>query len=67
MRNKDKLVTPSFSLQKFNKSFMGVSIRVYNKISQCILNLSLQQFKAILTLIAYFNVQEYLQDKYVWN
>ena len=45
-RNKDKLVTPSFSHQKVNKSFMGLSIRVYDKISQCILSLPLPQFKA---------------------
>ena len=41
MRNKDNLVTPSFCLQKVSKSFMGLSIRVYNKILQCILSLLL--------------------------
>ena len=44
-RNKDKIVTPSFRLQKVNKSFMGLSIRVYNKIPQCILDLPLPKFE----------------------
>ena len=43
-RNKDKLVTPSFRLQKVNKSFMNLSIHVYNKIRQCIQSLPLPQF-----------------------
>ena len=46
-RNKDKLVTPRFR-QKVNKSFMGLSIRVYNKLPQCILSLPLPQFKVAL-------------------
>ena len=70
-RNKDKLVTPSFRLQKVKKSFMGLSIRVYNKLPQCILSLPLPQFKVtlkkILTSKAYYTVQEYLDDKHVWN
>ena len=48
MRNKDKLVMPRFRLQKGKKSFMGLSIRVYNKLSQCILSLPLPKFKVAL-------------------
>ena len=62
---------PSFRLQKVNKSFMNLSIRVYNKITQCIQSLPLPQFKASVTKIrtskAYYTVQKYLKDKHVWN
>ena len=49
-----------------------MSIRVYNKLPQCILSLPLPQFKVavkkkILTSKAYYAVQEYLEDKHVWN
>ena len=36
---------------------MGLSIRVYNKLP----------LKKKLTSKAYYTVQEYLGDKYVWN
>ena len=69
-RNKDKLGTPCFRLQKVNKSFMFLSLRVYNKLPQCILSLPLPQFKVLKTIQtskAYYTVQEYLEDKHVWN
>ena len=44
-RNKNKLVTPSFRLHKVNMSFLGLGIRIYNKIPQNILQLPLSKFK----------------------
>ena len=50
---------------------MGLSIPLYNSISQCLLNLPLQEFKVTVktTLIrkAYYTVQEYLMGKNVFN
>ncbi|MBF2449424.1 hypothetical protein IA800_13795, partial [Listeria seeligeri] len=44
-RNKNKLVAPSFRLHKVNMSFLGLGIRIYNKIPQKILQLPLSKFK----------------------
>ena len=50
---------------------MGLSIRLYNSIPQCVLNLSLQKFKVTIkiTLIrkAHYTVQKYLKDKNVFK
>ena len=58
MRNKDKLVTPSYRLQKVNK--------FYNGIPRYVLNLPLQKFKVIVKTMLIrkaYTVQEYSKGK----
>ncbi|MBF2463455.1 reverse transcriptase family protein [Listeria welshimeri] len=70
-RNKNKLVTPSFRLHKVNMSFLGLGIRIYNKIPQKILQLPLSKFKTYVkkTLInkAYYTVKDYMNDVNAWT
>ena len=68
------MVYASIAISKISllhQVFASKNIHEYNKILQCILNLPLQQFKisvkTILTSKVYYIVQEYLQDKHVWN
>lgn len=69
-RNKDKLVTSAYRLQKVQGSFLGLSARIYNKIPAEILNLPLQKFKerikTVLVQKAFYNTNDYFNDDNAW-
>ena len=66
----NKLCVPYFRLHKVHSSFVGLSIRFYNKIPQGILELSYTSFQAKIKhgLIqkAYYTLNDYLNDKNPW-
>lgn len=67
-RNKNKLVIPRFRLNKVNNmSFMGNSVRFYNKLPSNLTKLSMNKFKSIvkrqLLQKAYYTFKEFLEDK----
>lgn len=70
-RNKDKLLTPLLRLSKTNSSFVGHSIRFYNRLPKSILLLNEKKFKKCIKdeLIkkSYYKVEDYLNDKDVWS
>lgn len=70
-RNKDKFVTPKYRLSKSNKSFIGLGISMYNKLTREISNLPLAKFKAhikdMLIKKSYYKIEDYLNDNDVWS
>lgn len=70
-RNKNKLAVPYFRLHKINGSFVGLGIRMYNKVPQSILDLPLHKLKNkiknVLISKSYYSVNDYLNDKDVWK
>lgn len=71
-RNKNKLVVPRFRLSKTNaKSFLGNSIRFYNKLPDTITSLPLNKFKntvkSMLVKKAYYKISDYINDKRAWT
>lgn len=70
-RNKNKLITGAFRLQKTSNSFLGLGIRLYNKIPANITALPFPKFKEftkyMLSKRAYYNVSDYLADKNAWS
>lgn len=70
-RNKDKLSVPVLRLQKSSKSFIGNSVKFYNKIPNSITCLNYHKFKKhiknILIQKAYYKIEDYVQDKSVWK
>ena len=70
-RQKGKLVIPYFRLAKVKKSFLGNSIRFYNKIPPLITKMTDIQFKAhikkVLKAKAYYKIIHYIEDKAVWK
>ena len=69
-RGKHKLCVPYSRLHKVHNSFVGLSIRFYNKIPVDILSLPYDLFKKKLKsqLIskAYYSVDDYFNDKNLW-
>ena len=70
-RYKNKLSVPLFRLQKSNKSFLGNCVRFYNKISPKLTDLKENKFKEVIKKIlikkAYYSIDEYINDKEIWN
>lgn len=70
-RNKLKLAYPRFRLGKVSSSFKGLCIKCYNKLPSNIINLSENKFKKTvkneLMKKAYYKVEDYLNDKLVWQ
>jgi hypothetical protein len=71
-RNKDKIAVPKFRLAKTNKkSFLGNSIRFYNKIPKEITGLTEGKFKnhvkSTLLKKAYYTISQYIEDKDAWK
>lgn len=70
-RNKDKLAIPSTRLCKVNKSFKGISIKLYNKLPSSIKEMSTNKFKNVvkrnLLSKAYYCVNDYIIDKNAWT
>ena len=71
LRNKNKLAVPASRLHKVSHSFVGQSIRFYNKLPNDMTNLSLNKFKKIvkhrLCRRAYYSIADYACDKDVWK
>ena len=69
-RSKDKLAVPYFRLQKVNTSFMGNCVRFFNKLPHDFQKMSLNKFKNFvkrhLIRKAYYNVNEFINDKTVF-
>lgn len=69
-RNKNRLYIPKFRLQKVNGSFMGNTIRFYNKLPENATKLSIRKFKAYvknnLLRKAYYTLDSYINDKTAW-
>lgn len=70
LRRKNKLVTPHFRLSKVNNSFVGNSIRFFNKLPEDSLQLSDNKFKKYvkqhLLKKGYYKVEDYVNDKDAW-
>lgn len=70
-RNKHKLMVPGFRLSRTSKSFIGNSIRFYNKIPSHINDLPDKKFKQIvkrtLASKAYYSIKQYMEDKNAWS
>lgn len=70
-RNKNKIATPALRLHKVQNSFLGLSVRFYNKIPEDIINLPINKFKNHIkkTLMrkGYYTIKDYLTDKNAWN
>ncbi|CAH2094398.1 unnamed protein product [Euphydryas editha] len=71
LRNGHKLALPKCRLSKKSRSFIGMSIIIYNKIPVAIQSLPLQKFKKTIkqTLCrkAYYDINEFLNDKKAWD
>jgi Reverse transcriptase (RNA-dependent DNA polymerase) len=69
-RNKNKIVFPTFRLQKVCNSFLGQGVLCYNKIPSSILELPYHKFrthiKTRLMSKGYYSIKDYLNDKNVW-
>lgn len=69
-RNKNKLCIPKFRLEKVNRSFMGNTVRYYNKLPDNATKLPIRRFKAYIkkNLIkkAYYTVNDYINDRTAW-
>lgn len=70
-RNKNKIASCKSRLAKVSKSFVGMSIKLYNKLPVDIVNLSDNKFKktikAVLTQKAYYKINDYIDDKGAWE
>lgn len=70
-RNKDKLMNSAHRLQKTNKSFVGNSVRFYNKLPTHIIDLTEKRFKNCikqkLVKKAYYTTGDYLADTKAWD
>ncbi|CAK1579780.1 unnamed protein product [Parnassius mnemosyne] len=70
-RNKNKLVVPKLRLHKVGNSFVGNSIKMFNKIPQDLVDMPLNKFKIevkkCLMKKGYYKVDEYLKDKNPWS
>lgn len=70
-RFKDKLAVPKYRLEKVNRSFMGIGIKIYNKIPKDMLELPLNKFKtsvkSYLLSKAYYSLNDYLNDECAWQ
>ena len=70
LRNKNKIEVPRFRLSRIKSSFMGNSIRFYNKLPENVLNLTNTKFKRLIkeTLVkkAYYSIDDYMNDKDIW-
>lgn len=69
-RNKNKIAIRKFRVRKVCKSFLGQSIRFYNKLPDNVLKLTFPALKIYLkkSLMskAYYTVEDYLTDKNAW-
>ena len=69
-RNKHKLKMPCYRLHKVHGSFLGLSIRFYNKIPQIILDMPFSKFKehvkTVLMKKGYYTIDDYMKDKKAW-
>ena len=69
-RNKHKLTMPHYRLEKVHGSFLGLSIRFYNKIPQIILDMPYSKFKehvkTVLMKKGYYTIDDYMKDKKAW-
>lgn len=70
-RNKDKLVLPPTRLSKIGNSFKCQGVRFYNKLPNIVKELSYNKFKSFvkqkLCQRGYYKVNDYLDDKTVWD
>ncbi len=70
-RHRDRLCQPLFRLAKVHKSFMGFSVKCYNKIPGEIQQLNERNFKLCVkkTLCkkAYYKLSDYIEDKDAWR
>ena len=70
-RNKHKLTAPNYRLHKVHGSFVGLCVRIYNRIPVHLLELTDSSFKnkikEILVKKAYYNVNDYFTDKRRWQ
>ena len=72
LRNKDKLRAPNHNTTKFEKSPLFMGIMIYNKLPQslldeCSYNKFRNTIKKILIQKAYYNINEFLNDKSPFN
>ncbi|CAH2104083.1 unnamed protein product [Euphydryas editha] len=71
LRNGHKLALPKCRLSKKSRFFIGMSIIIYNKIPVAVQSLPLQKFKKTIkqTLCrkAYYDINEFLNDKKAWD
>lgn len=69
-RNKHRLAVPNLKLQKISSSFVGLSIKMYNKLPQNVIDLPIHKFKthvkACLIKKGYYKIVDYLNDKDSW-
>lgn len=70
-RNQNQLAFPKTRLAKVNKSFIGNSVRFFNKIPEQIKNLPLLKFKTCvkqnLAKKGYYKVSQYIEDSNAWE
>ena len=70
-RNKHKLAIQKLRLHKVGNSFVGLSIKCFNKIPQHIIDLPLHKFKVVtktcLMSKGYYRVDDFLNDKSPWT
>lgn len=69
-RNKHKLNIPKFRLKKVSGSFMGNSVRFYNKLPEGAFKLPIRRFKSYIKMNlikkAYYTLDDYINDKAAW-
>lgn len=70
-RNRNKFVMPRYRLCKTSKSFIGLGIKMYNKLSTDISNLQFEHFKTeikrVLIKKSYYTIEEYFKEKHPWS
>lgn len=70
-RNKHKLIGTSHRLHRVHNSFVGLSVRLYNKLPPSLLELPFNSFKSTvkdkLCKKAYYTINNYLNDKNSWS
>lgn len=70
-RHKQKLACYKTRLAKIGRSFVGLSIKLYNKLPDNIIQLSENKFRKVVQCIlikkAYYKINDYLDDKGAWE
>ncbi|PCI92574.1 MAG: hypothetical protein COB15_17460 [Flavobacteriales bacterium] len=70
-RNRHKLCMNRFRLKKVRRSFVGQSVKLFNKLPVEAINLPMPKFKSYiknaLMANAYYTISDYLNDKKPWT
>lgn len=69
-RNKNKLAIEKYRLSKTSKCYIGVGVRMFNKLPDEVINLPEKKFKTyvkrVLCKKAYYSINDYFNDNSAW-